>query len=291
MLAALDTGSTVWAALADGLNWQTPTGLMLFLLSIFGIAILRRKSVRTPTSRDYTREAAARIREQHGVKEDLETLMVQLSELARQLNGQMDTRYAKMEQALAEADRKIATLEALLRRASGGQNVDVIVGDQGVEPAAKPVNGGPAGKTNKSRKASKQAKRPEKTERRAEKAEGLVSGATGAPGKEASIQQERPASAEAGSAAEMPGSAEQRQSSAARLQAPQAEPLTAAVTGSQTNAPGSKVTDKTGTVDSRYGRIYSLADQGHSVVEIARQTGQTTGEVELILNLRKSQVR
>lgn len=43
--------------------------------------------------------------------------------------------------------------------------------------------------------------------------------------------------------------------------------------------------------DSRYGAIYRLADQGKSVAEIARQVGQTAGEVELILGLRRARQR
>lgn len=40
--------------------------------------------------------------------------------------------------------------------------------------------------------------------------------------------------------------------------------------------------------DARYGVVYELADAGHSPVEIARDLGKTPGEIELILNLRKS---
>lgn len=38
--------------------------------------------------------------------------------------------------------------------------------------------------------------------------------------------------------------------------------------------------------DDRHRAIYSLADEGLSVVEIAQRSGQRVGEVELILNLR-----
>lgn len=39
-------------------------------------------------------------------------------------------------------------------------------------------------------------------------------------------------------------------------------------------------------LDPRYAAVYDLADEGHNVHEIARQTGTPRGEVELILALR-----
>jgi len=40
--------------------------------------------------------------------------------------------------------------------------------------------------------------------------------------------------------------------------------------------------------DSKYKEIYYYADKGMRVVEIARKTGKTKGEIELILSLRKT---
>jgi hypothetical protein len=41
-----------------------------------------------------------------------------------------------------------------------------------------------------------------------------------------------------------------------------------------------------GTRNSRHGRIFELADGGLTTVEVAREVGQTPGEIELILSLR-----
>ena len=41
-------------------------------------------------------------------------------------------------------------------------------------------------------------------------------------------------------------------------------------------------------VDPRHRRVYDLIDSGLSPVEAARETGQSVGEVELILSLRQS---
>ncbi len=43
--------------------------------------------------------------------------MVRLNELARQINAQIDTRFAKLEQSIADADRRIRFLRVLLEAA------------------------------------------------------------------------------------------------------------------------------------------------------------------------------
>lgn len=47
-------------------------------------------------------------------------------------------------------------------------------------------------------------------------------------------------------------------------------------------------TNPTREPDERHRQIYNLADQGRTPVQIAQELGTTTGEVELILNLRGS---
>jgi hypothetical protein len=44
-------------------------------------------------------------------------------------------------------------------------------------------------------------------------------------------------------------------------------------------------------LDARHGAIYHLADAGLSPVQIARQTGLPTGQVELIIGLRRAAAR
>lgn len=45
---------------------------------------------------------------------DLENLMVQLDELSRTINAQVDTKFAKLEQSIADADKRIVALRTLL---------------------------------------------------------------------------------------------------------------------------------------------------------------------------------
>lgn len=54
---------------------------------------------------------------QQQVRQDVESLIVELDELARKINAQIDTRFAKLEAVIRDADRRIATLERLANQA------------------------------------------------------------------------------------------------------------------------------------------------------------------------------
>jgi len=110
--------------------------------------------------------------QQRSVEREMSNLLVELSEMARQITGQLDTRAARLEALMQEADKKIAELKRL-------ETVHH-------EPEIKPLEPKPAPIPN----------------------------------------------------------------------------------------------------DARYSAIYSLADAGHSVQEIAQQLNRPRGEVELILALR-----
>jgi len=51
--------------------------------------------------------------QQRSVEREMSNLLVELSEMARQITGQLDTRSAKLEALMAEADKKIAELKKL----------------------------------------------------------------------------------------------------------------------------------------------------------------------------------
>jgi hypothetical protein len=50
-----------------------------------------------------------------GVRRDLDFLLVELQELSRRISAQIDTRFAKLEAAMRDADRRIAALNRLSR--------------------------------------------------------------------------------------------------------------------------------------------------------------------------------
>jgi hypothetical protein len=231
MVGLVTTNLTMLAAEDGGMDPLLRVGIVMVAVTILlgTINMQRRRKMRTPDMGDYVRAQAAKIRQKQGVQEDLEQIVLQITELGRQLNAQMDTRFAKLDQVVAEADEKIATLEALLRQAAGVRGVDVTVDESGETPtptAESPANAG------KSRKGGKKNANAEKT-----------------PGK----------------AAEPTGKADE---------VPAKDPAAPADPDAL-----------------RYGRIYTLADQGLPIIEISRRVGQSTGEIELILNLRKSRTR
>jgi hypothetical protein len=157
---------------------------VLIVCTLLLISTRRRMRERTPNLRDYVRQQAAGLRDQQVIKGDMEELLAQLQDLARQINSQIDTRFAKLEACIGDADQRIERLERLLRRASKIEGLDVTVTDE-TEPG--PARGQP-------------------------------------------------------------------------------EPI---------------------KIDPVHQQIYALADAGKPAVQIARELGRTTGEIELILNLRR----
>ena len=55
---------------------------------------------------------------QRGVERQMETLVVELSEMTRQISAQLDTRSAKLEQLIQDADQRIESLRHLTSRQS-----------------------------------------------------------------------------------------------------------------------------------------------------------------------------
>ena len=55
--------------------------------------------------------------QQRSVERQMESLLVELSEMSRQMTAQLDTRSAKLEALIADADGRIAQLEALKNQA------------------------------------------------------------------------------------------------------------------------------------------------------------------------------
>jgi hypothetical protein len=58
--------------------------------------------------------------QQRSVERQMQNLLVELSEMTRQMNAQLDTRAAKLEVLLKQADERIATLQRLNDSSSNG---------------------------------------------------------------------------------------------------------------------------------------------------------------------------
>jgi DNA-binding NarL/FixJ family response regulator len=91
-----------------GKQWLA-IGAMLFLMVYFVLRPLAKKK-RDPLSKMDAPGAMAR---QRSVEREMSNLLVELSEMARQVTAQLDTRATKLELLMKEADEKIEALQRL----------------------------------------------------------------------------------------------------------------------------------------------------------------------------------
>ena len=79
----------------------------LSLMYIVLRPMLRRRQPRDPLAKTPAQSSLAR---QRAVDRQMETLLVELSEMAQQITAQIDTRSAKLEALIREADEKLVAL-------------------------------------------------------------------------------------------------------------------------------------------------------------------------------------
>lgn len=145
----------VTLTLATGNNEQ----LMLWaglLAAIIVVAMWTRRRTRAqlggeiPTSRERLAELTAA----RGVRDDMNELLAELQGLSRQINAQIDTKFAKLERAIADADRRIEHLERLNATRPGPRALDVTVGDdtpEGDEPPESDAQAAPPAMSRRTR--------------------------------------------------------------------------------------------------------------------------------------------
>ncbi|RMF82773.1 MAG: hypothetical protein D6744_05740, partial [Planctomycetota bacterium] len=89
-------------------------GLAVLLMALCAVTItltvLRRRQFQTVSARDLVREQLARLRDQKEIRVSLEELLLQLEEASRRVNAQLDTKFARLEAAIRDADARIAKL-------------------------------------------------------------------------------------------------------------------------------------------------------------------------------------
>lgn len=95
-------------------------GMLSLLMMLSAIAIMlmlmRRQQFRSATRRDVSREQLARLRDQRNLQQSMDELLIQIEEVSRRVSAQVDTKFAKLEQVICDADERIARLENLLGR-------------------------------------------------------------------------------------------------------------------------------------------------------------------------------
>jgi len=128
------------------LSWQFTLGIVIFTTAM--VAWTRRRLTRKPLNpRAATRQRAAELKQRNNAEGDIRDLLLELEQAAREITAQLDTRYRKLELVMRDADNRIAEL----RRLSGTRGsanaatpvstsrLDIIVGDEDVEPASATV--------------------------------------------------------------------------------------------------------------------------------------------------------
>ena len=106
-------------------------GVLTIVYVAFIRPITRKKKEEDRPARTGRAGAEPTLARQRSVEREMGNLLVELSEMSRQMTGQLDTRAAKLEALLREADEKIALLRSLGAGTGGGP------GPQGVLIEAK----------------------------------------------------------------------------------------------------------------------------------------------------------
>jgi hypothetical protein len=99
-----------------GKQWLA-IGAALFLVAYFVLRPMAKKKKDDPLSRMSSSPGA--MAKQRSVEREMSNLLVELSEMARQVTAQLDTRAAKLELLMKEADEKIEALQRLSTSSSG----------------------------------------------------------------------------------------------------------------------------------------------------------------------------
>lgn len=88
-------------------------GASLFIVYAF-MRMNKRKARRDPMDTPFQTRSLA---QQRSTERQFETLLVEFSEMSRKMSAQLDTRSAKLEALIGDADERIARLEALNQQA------------------------------------------------------------------------------------------------------------------------------------------------------------------------------
>jgi hypothetical protein len=138
---------SMMAALPLPWGGVTATQAMLLAAAVTGLAVVllstlqrRRRLSRSRTT--FRNEPQGRWRPEAGSRREIEQIMSELDQLARQIHGQIDARLARLESMLHEADERIGQLSRLSRNGTDGRSFDVTLDEPATE--AEPVTQTPA---------------------------------------------------------------------------------------------------------------------------------------------------
>lgn len=102
---------------AEGYPASTQQLLLLAAVVLAGFLFMRMLRRSTPSegsARQYRREIDSATSHGANIKGDMEHLLIELDKLSREISAQVDTKFARLEGVITEADRRIAALRILL---------------------------------------------------------------------------------------------------------------------------------------------------------------------------------
>ena len=113
-------------------------GMIVVVVSLMLFTHRRlRRSQQRPTN--HARNRYNEMDRQASVRRGIDETMLQLDQLARQVHGQLDTRFAKLEAIIRDADQRIDRLSRLVRQRQGQATVDLTLdAEDPHEPSPKP---------------------------------------------------------------------------------------------------------------------------------------------------------
>lgn len=111
--------------------------LFVAILTIVMISTRNRTRRNMQAPRHVVRQQYADLSEHRKSLREVEDVMLELDKLAREVHGRLDTRFAKLEVVIHDADERIAKLERLARvvgdaspSADHGSSLDVTLGEE-----------------------------------------------------------------------------------------------------------------------------------------------------------------
>jgi hypothetical protein len=117
-----------------------PSQIILLLLLLLVISAMLWSARRKPKSPKFNPDAFERkdfaaMKDRRGMQGDLQELIIELEELSRKINAQIDTKFAKLEASIMHADKRIEALRSLIQQGTGQSDVDVMIDDERDESA------------------------------------------------------------------------------------------------------------------------------------------------------------
>jgi len=109
------------------------TCAIIIAVTVMVVITRRRYAQSRQRTNPPARELYEQLKNETGAKRELEALMMELDELARQLMGRLDSRFAKLEATIKDADERIDRLNRMIRAKNGHAALDVTVDEDGSE--------------------------------------------------------------------------------------------------------------------------------------------------------------